>query len=152
MPSSSANQDGRSDAPRAPERRLAGLLVRFDTQRRTISHRLRMNPAEARLLWLLSVDSPRTLRDVGEALELEQSTVNRQVNASIRSGLIQRHRGPDGRAFLVEPTPEGAAAFDADMRDLLGGYGEALRELGDRADEFLDLLDRFTAAYNRDKG
>ena len=41
------------------------------------------------ILWRLW-EGPRTLRELSVELELEQSTVNRQVNAAIKHGYIER--------------------------------------------------------------
>ena len=135
------------DQPVTADRRVAGLLVRLEVHRRTAEHRSPVGSADGRLLWLLSDGAPRTLREIADALRLEQSTVNRQVNSALAAGLLRRFTEPGRPARLIEPTPEGLAAFDAATSTALGAYADGLAALGDDAGAFLDLLDRFVDAY-----
>lgn len=134
-----------SDAP--AERRVASLLFRLDLHRRLAEHRSPLGTADGRLLWLLSDGRPRTLREIAEALRLEQSTVNRQVNGALAAGLLRRFTEPGRSARLIEPTPEGAATFERATDLALGAFADGLAALGDEAGEFLDLLERFAGAY-----
>jgi len=130
--------------------RLAGLLAQLDQHRRLAGPRQRLGVAEGRLLWLLIDRGPRTLRQVAADLELEQSTVNRQVNAAIGAGLVRRYREPGVPAQLLAPTDEGRAVFGSDVERMLGLYRAGLDELGPKdADQLVALLDRFVAAYGR---
>ena len=134
--------------PDAPaERRVASLLFRLDLHRRLAEHRSPLGTADGRLLWLLSDGRPRTLREIADALRLEQSTVNRQVNGALAAGLLRRFTEPGRSARLIEPTPEGADAYERATDQALGAYADGLAVLGDEASEFLELLERFTAAY-----
>jgi len=135
-----------ADTPR--DRRAAWLLTLAGQHRHVFEQRLRLNSADVRLVWLLG-QRARTLREIAEDLSLEQSTVNRQVNAAIAAGLLQRRRVPGQSAQVVEPTPHGRQAFEKEVVEGLRAYDEALDELGDDADAFLDLLDRFVGAYGR---
>lgn len=135
------------DLPLSDDRRVAGLLVRLEVHRRMAEHRSPLGVADGRLLWLLSDRRPRTLREIGDALGLEQSTVNRQVNGALAAGLVRRISEPGRSARLVEPTDEGLAAFESATAVALAEYGDALGVLGDDAATFLDLLDRFVDAY-----
>ena len=128
--------------------RLAGLLARLDQQRRLAGQRQSLGIAEGRLLWLLIDRGPRTLREVADDLELEQSTVNRQVNAALAAGLVHRYREAGRPARLVAPTPRGRAVFERDVDRMLRLYRAGLAELGaDDADRLVALLDRFVTAY-----
>ena len=68
---------------------------------------------------------PLSLKQLAEAFRLDQSTVNRQVNALRRGGLVRRVADPDGgTALLIEPTTQGRAALRRDR-------AVAHRQLGD---------------------
>jgi DNA-binding MarR family transcriptional regulator len=135
------------DTPLARDRRVAAALTRLDVHRRYAEHHSPLGVADGRLLWLLSDGRPRTLREIGDALRLEQSTVNRQVNAALHAGLVRRIAEPGRSARLLEPTPAGLEAFEAATAKALGAYAVGLGALGPDTDAFLDLLDRFVAAY-----
>ncbi len=130
-----------------PDRRVAGLLFRLDLHRRLAEQRSPLGTADGRLLWLLSDGRPRTLREISDALRLEQSTVNRQVNAALAAGLLHRSTAPGRSARLHEPTEEGRARFEEATSLALGAYADGLAALGDDAASFLDQLERFAHAY-----
>ena len=137
-----------SSAPSSRDRALASLLYRLDLHRRLAEHRSPLGTADGRLLWLLSTRGPRTLREISDALGLEQSTVNRQVNAAIDAGLLRRFAEAGRPARLIEPTAEGVGAFEDATALALGAYDDALAALGDQeAVVFLDLLEEFVTAY-----
>lgn len=102
------------------------------------------------ILWILYDGAPRTLRDLTEELGLEQSTVNRQVNAAIRQGYLQRYEVVGSVSKMLRPTDKGREAFAHDGRlraerlervfdDLAPGTPEAL----------LHELRAFNQAYER---
>jgi len=129
------------------DRRVASLLVRLDVSRRTAEHHSELGTADGRLLWLLSDGQPRTLREIAEALRLEQSTVNRQVNAALAAGFLRRFTEAGRPARLIEPTAEGLDAFERATSRALGAYADGLAALGGEAGAFLDLLERFATRY-----
>ncbi len=125
---------------------LAALLQRLDNLRRVVARRAELNTAELRLLWLLSDGRARTFREISEALNLEQSTVNRQVNGAARVDLVQITDAQPAR--LVSATAAGLAAFDSDVDRVLAGYQEALERMGtERSGELTDLLAEFIETY-----
>ncbi|HET7304409.1 MAG TPA: MarR family winged helix-turn-helix transcriptional regulator [Segeticoccus sp.] len=129
------------------DRRLAALLLQLDRQRHAVAGSATLAAAELRLLWLFSDGRPRTLREIADALRLEQSTVNRQVNGAIQAGHLHRFTEKGRTARLVAPTPAGRERFATDTALVLRLYDEALADLGDEGRPFLDLLDRFVEAY-----
>lgn len=130
------------DAP--SERRLAGTLTRLDRERRTLEAALSLGTADLRLLWLFADGRGRTLREIAGELALEQSTVNRQVNAALGSGLLARSRKPGGTAYEVNRTADGARTFDEVTGISMGAYAEALDALGvDAAEQLIALLQSF---------
>lgn len=107
-----------------------------------------LGAADLRILWLFTDGRARTMREIADELHLEQSTVNRQVNAAVDVKLLERSRPDGGGAYVFMRTPGGRVAFEADVALSLGGYRAALEAMGDaEASEFLRLLDRFTLAY-----
>lgn len=58
---------------------------------------------------------PLSLRQLADAFGLDQSTVNRQVNALRRDGLVERTADPSGgTALLIRPTAHGRRALRHD--------------------------------------
>lgn len=140
-------RDGRDEwsgdhAP--PERRLASALTRLDKERRALEGAQRLGTADLRLLWLLADDRPRTLREIAHELGLEQSTVNRQVNAALGVGLLERTRRAEGSAYEFTRTTHGKQTFGEVSDISMGAYATALHELGEADTELLvALLQRF---------
>jgi len=102
------------------------------------------------ILWQLNEGPGRTLRELTDALELEQSTVNRQVNAAIKRGYVERYEVEGQVSRLHRPTEEGRRAFEHDgllraqrldrvFSDLAPGTPEGL----------LAQLKAFNDAYDR---
>lgn len=132
------------------ETRLAALLHHLDRHRRALDVQAELGTADLRLLWLLSDGQTRTLRQIAEALYLEQSTVNRQVNAALRAGHLKRSRATAGAPYVFEPTEDGRAAFDRETATPLELYAEVLGRMGDGdAGEFLTLFGRFVDLYGQ---
>lgn len=96
------------DAVAGVERQVALLLRRADRNRRasTLAHTLERSAYL--VLDLLAQHGPANVNALAERLRLDGSTVTRQLLAMERDGHVARRRDPhDGRATLVEPTPEG---------------------------------------------
>ncbi|WP_193103596.1 MarR family winged helix-turn-helix transcriptional regulator [Brachybacterium sp. FME24] len=129
-------------------RHLAGMFWMLDRHRRDHEQALSLGTADLRILWLFSDNTPRTLKEVAHELGLEQSTVNRQVNAAVSDGLLERNREAGETAYRFARTAAGRDAFEADLAISLGGYEAALESMGaDDAATFLQLLDRYLGAY-----
>lgn len=130
------------------ETRLAALLHHFDRHRRTLDIQSTLGIAELRLLWLLTDGQARTLREISEELRLEQSTVNRQVNGALNSGLLRRSRPSGSTPFVFEATEDGRATFEHETALALTIYGQVLDAMGeDRATQLLELFDEFVTLY-----
>jgi len=128
--------------------RIASALFHFEQHKRVAEHHSPLNVADGRLLWLFSDRAPRTLRQIADELGLEQSTVNRQVNAARQAGLLDRSRSPEGGAYVFQASEEGRAIFDEAIARSLGQYDDALATLGaDDAERLITLLGRFVGAY-----
>lgn len=129
-------------------RQLAGLYERLDRLRRRHQQGMSLGTADLRILWLFTDGAPRTLKQIAQQLNLEQSTVNRQVNAAVEQGLLEKSRPPGGSAYRILSTPAGRETLEKDVAMSLGGYESALMSLGEAdAAVLLELFDRFLHAY-----
>lgn len=96
---------------------------------------------------------PLSQRGLAEAFGLDLSTVNRQVAALCRKGLVDRSPDPEGGpARLLEPTPLGLELLAADravlheqLGRIVGGWDsgevEALRALLERFNVAIEELE-----------
>ena len=125
------------------EQRMARLLIRLEAGRRAAEATVTLGTADMRMLWLLSDGSPRTLREISESLGLEQSTVNRQVNAALREGLVERHRPPGYTSAVLTPTEHGRTLFDREVDRVLAHYRAGLERLGGDVEPLLQALELF---------
>ncbi|ANY25072.1 MarR family winged helix-turn-helix transcriptional regulator [Gordonia terrae] len=131
-------------------RDLAQELLRMSRRRSLVHPGVGLERSAFAILWVLSDGRPRTLRELTADLELEQSTVNRQVNAAIKHGYVERFEVEDSLSKMIRPTESGRAAFRRDgllraerleqvFADLAPGSPQAL----------LDELRAFNDAYER---
>lgn len=120
------------------------ISMRWDRARRRVDAGQQLKVAEGRLLWLLEDEQPRTLREIAEALQLEQSTVNRQVNAALAAGLLTRSRSEDGSAYRVKASATGREKFRTDVDRHMALQASAL---GDIPDDERETFLRHLAAY-----
>ncbi|MBD0863603.1 MarR family transcriptional regulator [Gordonia sp. zg691] len=131
-------------------RDLAQELLRMSRRKGLVHPAVGLERSAFAILWVLSDGRPRTLRELTAALGLEQSTVNRQVNAAIKNGYVERFEVENSLSKMIRPTEEGAAAFRRDgllraerleqvFADLEPGTPEAL----------LHQLRAFNDAYER---
>jgi DNA-binding MarR family transcriptional regulator len=132
---------------------LGDQLLRLQRRRRHVYEGVVLENSAFRLLWVLADGAPRTLRQLAGDLDLEQSTVNRQVNAAIGAGWLERYEVPGSASKLVRPTPAGVEAYQHDgliraetIRAALDTLGpersatviEGLRSLNDAWDAVLE--------------
>lgn len=103
--------------------------------------------ADLRILWLFSDHRARTLKEIAEELHLEQSTVNRQINAALSAGLVQRERRVGSHAYEFSRSAEGERAFESDVAKSLNAFRAGLDAVGDDAEAFLVGFTRFVDAY-----
>lgn len=140
--------DGPEEEPLPLDQEVARQFLRMERHHHALRSAGSLHAADVRLLWLLTSTEPMTLREISDTLRLEQSTVNRQVNAAIRNGLL--HRFDDGRtAKVVAPTDRGREVFRRDTARTQKIYAASLAELGPQADIFVALLRQFTGGAAR---
>lgn len=129
---------------------LADELLRFSKRRHAGVAGTELDTSAFRLLWVLSDEHPRTLRELAEELDLDLSTINRQVNAAVRAGLLERFSVPDGPSKPVRRTPEGRRAYEHDSAMHADLLRSVLAEMGAApARELIRGLHSFNDAYER---
>ncbi|MFE0749039.1 MarR family winged helix-turn-helix transcriptional regulator [Gordonia sp. NPDC058843] len=95
-------------------RDLAQELLRMSRRRSLVHPGVGLERSAFAILWILSDGRPRTLRELTADLQLEQSTVNRQVNAAIKHGYVERFEVEDSLSKMIRPTEAGRDAFRRD--------------------------------------
>ena len=118
------------DAARRLEREINALGQHMRARPRTMG--LHLDRSAYHVLLLLDYAGPSTLKEIATALELEQSTVNRQVNKAISQGLLEADGALSGPK-RIRATQAGRAAYLRDRTVKLQGIGEILGDL-DEAD------------------
>jgi DNA-binding MarR family transcriptional regulator len=130
-------------------RALGDELMRIGGRRSTHYPGSRLEVSAFRLLWVLTEGTPQTLRDLADRLQLDPSTVTRQVNAAIQHGLVERYAVPDSAARLLRPTEAGRAAYLHDAALRADAMGAALDDLGpDRVVRMIEDLRAFNDALD----
>jgi len=103
-----------------------------------------------RILHTLEESGPLSLADLSHELQLERSTVSRQVSAAVGTGLVERYAAPGGRSRWVRATTAGREAYWHDGRLRAAVWSAAIEEFGvDRAERFLADLRDFNDAVDR---
>lgn len=127
---------------------LVVATARMDLARRATESRAQLTLADNRLLWLLTTEGASTMKEIGDALALEQSTVSRQVNAALERGLVEKQSREGCAARVLAASERGRDLFATEMRRGMGALGEALDVLpADEREQFVEQLLRFTDAY-----
>jgi DNA-binding MarR family transcriptional regulator len=130
-------------------RELDDELMRLGRRRTTTYPGSLLDTSAFRVLWLLS-EQPRTLKQVVDELQLEQSTVSRQVAAAIKHGLVERCGRPDAAGWLHRPTEQGRAAYEHDAQLRVEVYSQVLDDLGrERVYSLVAELGAFNDALDR---
>ncbi len=102
------------------------------------------------ILLVLSDGRARTLRELTDELDLEQSTVNRQVNAAIKLGYLERFDVEGSTSRLIRPTGSGRAAFTHDGMLRVSRLKQVFADLDPGTPEvLLRELRAFNEAYDR---
>jgi DNA-binding MarR family transcriptional regulator len=133
------------------------LLRAFGTEVMRASRRRSVAPPGSlldssafRILWLLVEAGPRSLQELAHDLQLERSTVNRQVNAALRHGLVERFVVPGRPGRSLRPTSAGLEAYQHDAALRGEVFADVLGELGAvRSRRLLEDLQAFNDAYDR---
>ncbi len=128
---------------------LGDQLLRLQRHRTTVYDGVVLDNSAFRILWVLSDGHPRTLRQLAEALELEQSTINRQANAGLDAGYLERFQVPGSAGRQLRPTEAGRRAYEHDGLVRAERYRRIFAELGaDRAHSLIQHLTAFNDAWD----
>ncbi|MBD3914848.1 MarR family winged helix-turn-helix transcriptional regulator [Nocardioides hwasunensis] len=123
--------------------------MRLGRRRETGSSATSLDASAFRILWLVVEHGPHTLRGLAEHLQLEQSTINRQVHAAVGRGWIERYDHRDSPAMLVRATEAGQEAYRRESQARAEGLREVVSTLGERAvAELAGGLARFNDAVD----
>lgn len=95
---------------------LGDELLRLQRRRTTTYAGSVLDTSAFRILRVLADGEPRTMRQLAQELDLEQSTVNRQVHAAIDAGYLERFDVEGTVSKLLRPTGAGLEAFDHDAQ------------------------------------
>ncbi|WP_062991680.1 MarR family winged helix-turn-helix transcriptional regulator [Nocardia anaemiae] len=81
------------------------------------------------ILTRLEMDAPLSLRELSEAFQLDISTINRQVAAMLKQGLVERVPDPDGGiARKIKASAKGLEAVAADREQSQEGIGAVVAD------------------------
>ena len=108
-------------------------LMRLGRRRETSQSATGLDVSAFRILWVVVEHGPHTLRGLADQLQLEQSTINRQVHAAEGRGLLERHADPDCSGLLVRATEDGEAAYRAESQARAEGLRAIVDTLGEGA-------------------
>lgn len=138
-----------TEAARANPAWLAATAMSRLERGRRAADSARFGHADQRLLWMFSDGRPRTLREIADEIGLEQSTVNRQANAALKAGLLERSREPGQSAWHYTAAADALEVFARELQDQLDLLDRALQALprADRA-TFLTHFVTFADAYD----
>ncbi|MFC9439538.1 MarR family winged helix-turn-helix transcriptional regulator [Nocardia sp. NPDC057030] len=99
------------------------------------------------ILTRLEYDEPLSLRELSEAFQLDISTINRQVGAMLKQGLVDRVPDPDGGiARKIQASIKGLDVLAADRMQSREGIGAVVADW-DGTD--VDQLSRLIARFNQ---
>ncbi|MFI9509176.1 MarR family winged helix-turn-helix transcriptional regulator [Nocardia sp. NPDC052566] len=98
------------------------------------------------LLTRLEIDAPLSLRELSEAFQLDISTINRQVGAMLKQGLVERVADPDGGvARKIRASAKGLELVAADRTQSHEGIGAVVAEW---SPDDVAQLSRLVARFN----
>ncbi|MBF6210821.1 winged helix-turn-helix transcriptional regulator [Nocardia puris] len=98
------------------------------------------------ILTRLEIDSPLSLRELADAFRLDISTINRQVGAMLKQGLVERVSDPDGGiARKLRASAEGLAQLAADRALSRTNIGTVV---SDWSDDDIAQLSGLIARFN----
>ena len=106
---------------------VARAILRLEVPTSALPEGVSINRTGHWLLVRVSEQAPVRLSDIAESVELDLSTISRQVRDLVAAGLLLKEPDPaDGRASLLSLTVQGAAVLEA--------VSESRRQVLDEAD------------------
>ncbi|WP_040782338.1 MarR family winged helix-turn-helix transcriptional regulator [Nocardia pneumoniae] len=99
------------------------------------------------ILTRLELDSPLSLRELSEAFRLDVSTINRQVAAMLKQGLVDRVPDPEGGiARKIRASAKGLELLAADRKQSRQGIETVV---ADWPESDVDQLSKLISRFNR---
>ncbi|WP_216908864.1 MarR family winged helix-turn-helix transcriptional regulator [Nocardia noduli] len=81
------------------------------------------------ILTRLELDAPLSLRELSDALQLDISTINRQIAAMLKQDLVERESDPDGGiARKIRASDKGLRALNDDRSRSYEGIGNVVAD------------------------
>ena len=103
--------------PQSPEEAVIGLLMQAGRRLRTRHPEDQVDPSTFPLAKQLMCHDGMRLSDLAAAVELDASTVSRQIKQLEDKGIVERAADPDdGRASLIRITADGRDILQAAFR------------------------------------
>jgi DNA-binding MarR family transcriptional regulator len=131
-------------------RALGAEVLRLSARRFSELPGARLESSAFRILWRLAECGPLTLRELSEQLQLDRSTINRQVHSAIKQGVVELVPVPGRAGNPVRPTDEGAEAYRHDGLLRADLMDRAIADLGPaRTREMVESLRAFNDAVDR---
>lgn len=128
-------------------RALGAEVMRLTRRRATSYPGSLLEDSAFRILLVLVEEGPRSLRELADELQLEQSTISRQVGSAVGHGLVERY-GDAPR--LVRATDPGREAYLHDGRLRGAVWSRAIAELGEeRGADLVAALRELNEALDR---
>ncbi|MBA2697606.1 MAG: MarR family transcriptional regulator [Nocardioidaceae bacterium] len=105
------------ETPSSPEEAVIGLLMQAGRRLRTRHPEDEVDPSSFPLAKRLMCGDAMRVSDLAGQVELDASTVSRQIKQLEYKGILERTPDPgDGRASLVRLTDDGRATMEAAFR------------------------------------
>ncbi|MFY9915826.1 MAG: MarR family transcriptional regulator [Nocardioidaceae bacterium] len=135
------------DEPQSPEEAVIGLLMQAGRRLRTRHPEDEVDPSTFPLAKQLMCHDGMRLSDLAAKVELDASTVSRQIKQLEDKGLVERTPDPDdGRASLIQLSNEGHRTMQAAFRRRFERIKTVLDPWSQRDKDLLqDLLTRLAA-------
>ncbi|MDQ3485051.1 MAG: MarR family transcriptional regulator [Actinomycetota bacterium] len=135
------------DAPTSPEDAVIGLLMQAGRRLRTRHPEDQVDPSTFPLAKQLMCHDAMRVSDLAAQVELDASTVSRQIKQLEDKGIVERTTDPaDRRASLVRLTEHGRTSMESAFRRRRDRIKAALEPWSDSDRALLqDLLTRLAA-------
>lgn len=139
------------EAPTTPEEAVIGLLMQAGRRLRTRHPEDQVDPSTFPLAKQLMCHDAMRVSDLAAKVELDASTVSRQIKQLEDKGIVERTSDPaDGRASLVRLSDEGHRSMQAAFRRRFQRIQQALEPWSQRDRDLLQKLLTRLAADLRD--
>ena len=135
------------EEPQSPEEAVIVLLMQVGRRLRTRHPEDQVDPSTFPLAKQLMCHDGMRLSDLAAKVELDASTVSRQIKQLEDKGIVERTPDPDdGRASLIRITPNGHQVMQAGFRRRFDRIKSVLEPWSERdRDRLQELLTRLAS-------